>query len=182
MRRLLFTTVVQNIGCLAAYPFSPYVSDGFGRRTAVGLGAIIMCAATVLQTASHSVSMFIGARYVVSWKDTLFSCIPFQGRRRSCLNENEKKNLCSFMIGFGLTFAAAAAPVLITEIAYPTQRGPATSLYNTLWFVGSSFSFCYAHVLMLHTTGSWGVSCETFPSSAADNVYSTLLLCNVYLV
>lgn len=91
MRRLLFTTVVQNIGCLAAYPFSPYVSDGFGRRTAVGLGAIIMCAATVLQTASHSVSMFIGARYVVSWKDTLFSCIPFQGRRRSCLNENEKK-------------------------------------------------------------------------------------------
>lgn len=38
--------------------------DGFGRRKAVALGAIIMCAATVLQTASHSVNMFIGARYV----------------------------------------------------------------------------------------------------------------------
>ena len=41
------------------------------------------------------------------------------------------------MIGFGLTFAASAAPVLITEVAYPSQRGPATSLYNSLWFLGS---------------------------------------------
>ena len=43
--------------------------------------------------------------------------------------------LSSFLIGFGLTFAAAAAPVLVTEIAYPTHRAPATSLYNTLWCV-----------------------------------------------
>ena len=40
-----------------------------------------------------------------------------------------------FLIGFGLTFAAAAAPVLVTEIAYPSHRAPATSLYNTLWCV-----------------------------------------------
>ncbi|KAI1783953.1 general substrate transporter [Ganoderma leucocontextum] len=31
----------------------------------------------------------------------------------------------------------AAAPVLVTEIAYPSHRAPATSLYNTLWFLGS---------------------------------------------
>ncbi|KAI0762183.1 general substrate transporter [Trametes elegans] len=102
--KLGLLSAIQNIGSVAAYPFSPYVSDGLGRRAAVILGATIMCIATVLQTASHSVGMFIGAR---------------------------------FLIGFGLTFAAAAAPVLITEIAYPTQRGPATSLYNTLWFLGS---------------------------------------------
>lgn len=53
----------QNIGSVAAYPFSPYVSDGLGRRAAVILGATIMCVATVIQTASHSVGMFIGARY-----------------------------------------------------------------------------------------------------------------------
>lgn len=40
-----------------------------------------------------------------------------------------------FMIGFGLTFAASAAPVLVTELAYPSQRAPITSLYNTLWSV-----------------------------------------------
>lgn len=43
-----------------------------------------------------------------------------------------------FMIGFGLTFAASAAPVLVTELAYPSQRAPITSLYNTLWFVSCS--------------------------------------------
>ncbi|KAM5536734.1 hypothetical protein V8D89_009661 [Ganoderma adspersum] len=102
--KLGLLSAIQNIGCLAAYPFSPYMSDGLGRRAAVIFGATIMCIATVLQTASHSVGMFIGAR---------------------------------FLIGFGLTFAAAAAPVLVTEIAYPSHRAPATSLYNTLWFLGS---------------------------------------------
>ncbi|KAF5328747.1 hypothetical protein D9619_011586 [Psilocybe cf. subviscida] len=38
-----------------------------------------------------------------------------------------------FLIGFGLTFAACAAPLLVTEIAFPTQRAQATSMYNTLW-------------------------------------------------
>ncbi|PPQ80209.1 hypothetical protein CVT25_003562 [Psilocybe cyanescens] len=93
-----------NIGSLAAYPFSPYLADGLGRRPAIFIGACIMVAATILQTASHSFGMFIGAR---------------------------------FLIGFGLTFAAAAAPLLVTEIAFPTQRAQATSMYNTLWYLGS---------------------------------------------
>ncbi|KAI1783954.1 hypothetical protein LXA43DRAFT_1128370 [Ganoderma leucocontextum] len=46
-------------------------------------------------------------------------------------------HLDRFLIGFGLTFPVAAAPVLVTEIAYPSHRAPATSLYNTLWFLGS---------------------------------------------
>jgi hypothetical protein len=57
-------TISQGIGTLLSYPFMPYVADGFGRRAAVFLGAIIMCGATVLQTASSSVGMFIGARCV----------------------------------------------------------------------------------------------------------------------
>ncbi|KAI8316759.1 Lactose permease [Colletotrichum sp. SAR11_59] len=32
------------------------------------------------------------------------------------------------------------APVLITELAYPTHRGILTALYNCGWFVGSSFA------------------------------------------
>ena len=63
-----------------------------------------MIIATAVQSASQSVGMFIGAR---------------------------------FLIGFGLTFAANAAPMLITEIAYPSQRGQATAMYNTLWYLGS---------------------------------------------
>ncbi|KAH8107644.1 general substrate transporter [Cristinia sonorae] len=112
---------IQNIGCLAAYPFSPYISDGMGRRFAVALGAVIMCIATVLQTASNSVGMFIGAR---------------------------------FMIGFGLTFSAAAAPVLITEVSYPTLRGPSTSLYNSLWFLGSIIA-AWTTYGTFNIQGSW---------------------------
>ncbi|KAI6019993.1 general substrate transporter [Pisolithus orientalis] len=102
--RLGLLNAIQNVGALAGYPFAPYLSDGIGRRKTVFLGATIMLVATALQTASQSVGMFIGAR---------------------------------FLIGFGLTFAANAAPMLVTELAYPEYRAPLTSLYNSLWYSGS---------------------------------------------
>ena len=43
----------------------------------------------------------------------------------------------SFLIGFGLTFAATAAPILVAEIAYPAYRSPLTSAYNSLWYSGA---------------------------------------------
>jgi MFS family permease len=54
----------QSIGGLAALPVVPYLSDGIGRRPTVFIGACIMCIAAVIQTASQSVGMFIGARFV----------------------------------------------------------------------------------------------------------------------
>ncbi|KAH8103089.1 general substrate transporter [Cristinia sonorae] len=42
-----------------------------------------------------------------------------------------------FLIGFGLTFAANAAPMLVTEISYPKYRASLTSLYNSLWYSGN---------------------------------------------
>ncbi|KAI0342860.1 general substrate transporter [Trametopsis cervina] len=44
------------------------------------------------------------------------------------------------LIGFGLTFGLNAAPLLITELAYPTQRGKLTSIYNSSWYMGSIVS------------------------------------------
>ncbi|KAI9567545.1 hexose transporter [Boletus coccyginus] len=114
---------IQNIGALAGFPFAPYVSDGLGRRRAVWLGAVIMCVATAIQTASQSVGMFIGAR---------------------------------FLIGFGLTFAANAAPMLVTEIAYPTYRAPLTSLYNSLWYSGSIIAAWTTYgTFKINSTWAW---------------------------
>ncbi|KZT56004.1 general substrate transporter [Calocera cornea HHB12733] len=42
-----------------------------------------------------------------------------------------------FLIGFGLTFAANAAPLLVSELAYPPHRAPLVSTYNSLWYSGS---------------------------------------------
>lgn len=42
-----------------------------------------------------------------------------------------------FLIGFGLTFAANSAPMLVAEISYPTYRAQLTSTYNSLWYSGA---------------------------------------------
>jgi sugar porter (SP) family MFS transporter len=102
--KLGLLNAIQTIGGLAGYPFAPYMSDGLGRRPTVFFGAAIMIIATAVQTASQSVGMFIGAR---------------------------------FLIGFGLTFAANAAPMLVTELSYPKYRAPLTSVYNSLWYSGA---------------------------------------------
>ncbi|KAF9269876.1 general substrate transporter [Marasmius fiardii PR-910] len=116
---------IQNIGSLAAYPFAPYVSDGLGRRLAILLGAILMCIATAIQTASQSVNMFIGAR---------------------------------FLIGFGLTFAANAAPMLVTELSYPTYRAPLTSTYNSLWYAGAIIAaWTTFGTFLIPTSWSWRI-------------------------
>ena len=45
--------------------------------------------------------------------------------------------ILSFLIGFGVTFAANAAPMLVTELAYPLYRAQLTALYNSLWYSGN---------------------------------------------
>jgi sugar porter (SP) family MFS transporter len=120
--KLGLLNAIQNIGALSGLPIAPYVSDGLGRRLSIFIGAAIMLAATIVQTASQSVGMFIGAR---------------------------------FMIGFGLTFAANAAPMLVTEIAYPSQRAPLTSTYNSLWYSGAIVAAWTTFGTFRITNSSW---------------------------
>jgi len=40
------------------------------------------------------------------------------------------------IIGFGLAFNITAAPILIMELAFPTQKAQMVSIYNTLWNLG----------------------------------------------
>lgn len=41
------------------------------------------------------------------------------------------------IIGFGLALNITAAPLLIMELAYPSQRAPMVSIYNSLWGLGA---------------------------------------------
>ncbi|KAH8994945.1 general substrate transporter [Lactarius akahatsu] len=69
------------------------------------------------------------------------------------------------LIGVGLVFSLNAAPLLITELAYPTQRGKMTSLYNASWYGGSIVAawVCLAgtvsgdNVLSMKSSWSWRV-------------------------
>ncbi|KZT61892.1 hexose transporter [Calocera cornea HHB12733] len=113
---------IQNVGSLCATPFAPYVSDGIGRKYAVLWGASLMIIGCIIQTASQTVGMFIGAR---------------------------------FLLGFGLTFAANAAPMLVSEIAYPNQRAQLTSAYNSLWYSGSIVAAWTTFGTFTMSTTSW---------------------------
>ncbi|KDQ55565.1 hypothetical protein JAAARDRAFT_48515 [Jaapia argillacea MUCL 33604] len=140
--KLGLLNAIQNIGSLCAYPFSPYMTDGLGRRFSVGFGASLMVAATIIQTASQNVNMFIGAR---------------------------------FLIGFGLTFAASAAPLLVTEIAYPSQRGQATSLYNSVWYLGSIIAAWTTYgTFNVPTSWAWRIP------SAIQGLPSVIQICFIW--
>jgi len=113
---------IQNIGGLCTVPIAPYFSDGIGRRKTVAFGAALMVIGAILQTASQSVQMFIGARW---------------------------------LIGFGLGFAGSGAPLLVTEIAYPSQRGILTSIYNSLWPGGAFIAAWVTFATFNQVTTSW---------------------------
>ncbi|KAH9002976.1 general substrate transporter [Lactarius hatsudake] len=69
------------------------------------------------------------------------------------------------LIGVGLVFSLNAAPLLITELAYPTQRGKMTSLYNASWYGGSIVAawVCFSgtvsddKILSMKSSWSWRV-------------------------
>ncbi|KAE8150342.1 general substrate transporter [Aspergillus avenaceus] len=42
-----------------------------------------------------------------------------------------------FLVGLGSNISQGSAPLLITELAHPQHRGTLTTMYNTLWYVGS---------------------------------------------
>ncbi|KAG9120640.1 hypothetical protein FRC07_003796 [Ceratobasidium sp. 392] len=136
---------VQNLGVLVALPFAPFVSDTFGRKKALILGALIMLGGVALQTASTNIWHFVGSRGI---------------------------------IGFGLCFATNAAPLLITELAYPTQRGRITAMYNSSWYVGSIIAawVCFGTFRMEGTTWSWRIP------SLLQAVPSLIQLCLLWFV
>ncbi|KAH8697787.1 general substrate transporter [Talaromyces proteolyticus] len=42
-----------------------------------------------------------------------------------------------FLVGLGSNISQGSAPLLITELAHPSHRGTLTTMYNTLWYLGS---------------------------------------------
>ncbi|KAF7185310.1 Lactose permease [Pseudocercospora fuligena] len=45
-----------------------------------------------------------------------------------------------FLVGMGSNLSQGSAPLLILELAHPAHRGKLTTMYNTLWYLGSIFA------------------------------------------
>ncbi|KAJ8469926.1 hypothetical protein ONZ45_g16725 [Pleurotus djamor] len=63
--------------------------------------------------------------------------------------------LCArVFVGFGLAFTANAAPLLVSEISYPTYRAPLTAMYESLWYSGSVIAG-WSTFAAFNITSSW---------------------------
>lgn len=84
---------------------------------------------------------------------------------------------CRFLIGVGLSWATMAAPVLITELAFPTHRAPITGLYNSSWYLGSIVAAWVTYgTFPINSTWSWRIP------SVLQGIPAVLQLVLVFLI
>ncbi|OLN83421.1 Lactose permease 11 [Colletotrichum chlorophyti] len=63
-----------------------------------------------------------------------------------------------WLLGAATAFIAQPAPILVTELAYPTQRGKISSLYNTFFFLGAILAAWSTYgTFRLPSTWSWRI-------------------------
>ncbi|KAL1845249.1 hypothetical protein VTK73DRAFT_795 [Phialemonium thermophilum] len=85
------------------------------------------------------------------------TCIAF------AIMQGLAQNLHTFVIaraflGFFTSFLSQPSPIIVTELAYPTQRGKMTALYNTFFYLGSIFAaWCTYGTFKIPSTWSWRI-------------------------
>lgn len=118
---------MPGFGGLFVLLFAPYVADGLGRKKGTAIGCLIV---------------IIGA---------LMQCFPQKdhGPRRDALYLVGR-----FIMGCGSNISNATCPLLITEIAHPRHRGKITTVYNTLWYLGSIIAAWVCFGTLRNQTGT----------------------------
>jgi len=58
---------IQNLGNLAGLPFAPFLNDRYGRRWTLFLGCMFMIFATIIQSASQNIGMFLVGRFFIGF-------------------------------------------------------------------------------------------------------------------
>ncbi|KAH7134451.1 general substrate transporter [Dactylonectria macrodidyma] len=62
------------------------------------------------------------------------------------------------LLGFCTSFIGQPSPILIAELAYPSQRGKVTALYNTFYYFGAIFAaWCTYGTFKIDGTWSWRI-------------------------
>jgi len=86
-------------------------------------------------------------------------CIMFVGVALQTASQNLQMFTGSrFLIGFGISLAHGAAPLLVTELAHMQHRAKITSLYNTTWYIGSIIAAWTTYgTFRIQNTWSWRI-------------------------
>ncbi|KXH60122.1 hypothetical protein CNYM01_10281 [Colletotrichum nymphaeae SA-01] len=105
--RLGIFGAMPGFGGLFVLLFAPYIADGLGRKWGTAIGCLLVIFGALLQSFPFG-----------SGRDAMYLI----GR---------------FIMGAGSNISNGTCPLLITEVAHPQHRGKVTTLYNTLWYLGS---------------------------------------------
>uniref|UniRef100_A0A0B7KI59 Major facilitator superfamily (MFS) profile domain-containing protein n=1 Tax=Bionectria ochroleuca TaxID=29856 RepID=A0A0B7KI59_BIOOC len=71
-----------------------------------------------------------------------------------------------FILGFGCGVMSQPSPILLAELAYPTQRGKITALYHCFYFIGA-IAAAWITFGTLRMSGSWSWRIPTLLQGAA---------------
>ncbi|KAH6721702.1 lactose permease [Leptodontidium sp. MPI-SDFR-AT-0119] len=81
------------------------------------------------------------------------------------------------LLGLATAFISLPSPLLICELAYPTQRGKLTALYNTFFYLGSVFAAWSTYgSFRLQSTLAWRIP------STLQGAFPLIQLCCFYWV
>ena len=105
------TSVIYQVGGLAALPFVGLCVDSWGRKPGMFIGATIIIVGCVVNGT------------------TALVLDPAQATRQLQAGR--------FVLGFGVSIVSAAGPIYVVETAHPAWRSIITAYCNTFWFIGS---------------------------------------------
>ena len=105
------TSVIYQVGGLAALPFVGLCVDSWGRKPGMFIGATIIIVGCIVNGT------------------TALVLDPAQATRQLQAGR--------FVLGFGVSIVSAAGPIYVVETAHPAWRSIITAYCNTFWFIGS---------------------------------------------
>ncbi|KAL2856845.1 general substrate transporter [Aspergillus pseudodeflectus] len=140
-------SAMYQIGGVSALPFVGPAIDTWGRRVGMFLG-----------------SFFIVLGAVVSGTTIANASVgQFMGGR--------------FLLGFGVSIAAAAGPIYVVETTHPAWRGMVTGYCNTFWFIGSILSSgAVRGSITLDTNQSWQIPLWL------QLVFAGIIICTCWMI
>lgn len=68
--------IICNPGQIAAFPFCGLLADGFGRKTCIFVGYLIVLIDTAVQGSCHTLSVFTGGRFILGFGAALAPAGP----------------------------------------------------------------------------------------------------------
>lgn len=114
---------------MLSIPVVPYVADFFGRRAGVVTGCIIMLFGVALVSIGYHIALFVVGRIILG-----FGLGIAQVSKKMANDDNK-------LTGF---LAKECSPLLVTELVHPQHRAIYSTIYNSLWYVGSLIGACVA--------------------------------------